>query len=459
MRVIFVGFFLTIIFLTLTFTVNAQSEIEFAKGSGTYDAQGGWDLKTVDLTGYQSGKIRLVVNLGKSRCSGAWGIYEDGSFNANTKPTITHTYPNRGGQLFKGFTKPTKFILAVKRSVGFCGEGTGGTFEYVIYLSNWKKGNNADDCINLPPISFILSQNIEKLKTAAKYSERSQIYKRIHEELQKRGVGIGFFGAASAVTSDFSDDPFGIIKIELSGINRKAEIFLDDLSKELAVLNTKYAIELLETGRLKKENENSYFFNPKEIDEELVRREQKYAEKKLAADPNRKEIVEIINGITNAWGTKKGGSFFGFSSIIATNEVRNNKRKKDPSAEFDYGNITDRMNVGKTLADQNRSNIEPKTFCEASNSPQIDSSCRIESTLSSKESAAPRETAFTLVNQSKVPIVLYWLNYQGQRVKYAEIAPNDRFEQPTYLLHPWVVTDSSGKCLRTLEAPGNFLIK
>lgn len=123
-------------------------------------------------------------------------------------------------------------------------------------------------------------------------------------------------------------------------------------------------------------------------------------------------------------------------------------------------------NYIKKLLELNQERITELKYCNNGSSqaneaktPQIDSSCRIESTLSSKESATPRETTFTLVNQSKVPIVLYWLNYQGQRVKYAEIAPNDRFEQPTYLLHPWVVTDSSGKCLRTFEAPGNVIIK
>lgn len=100
---------------------------------------------------------------------------------------------------------------------------------------------------------------------------------------------------------------------------------------------------------------------------------------------------------------------------------------------------------------------------DASDTPQIElstnSSCGIESTLRSKESTSPLGATFTLINQSNVPIVLYWLNYQGQRVKYAEVKPNSQIEQKTYLTHPWVVTDPNGKCLRALEAPGSFIIK
>jgi von Hippel-Lindau disease tumor supressor len=86
-----------------------------------------------------------------------------------------------------------------------------------------------------------------------------------------------------------------------------------------------------------------------------------------------------------------------------------------------------------------------------------DASCEKESTLRSKEGVDPVE--FTLINRSKNTIVLYWLDYEGKRVKYEEIAPGLQVKQPTYLTHPWVVTDTKGRCLRILTPPGNFVIE
>jgi von Hippel-Lindau disease tumor supressor len=86
-----------------------------------------------------------------------------------------------------------------------------------------------------------------------------------------------------------------------------------------------------------------------------------------------------------------------------------------------------------------------------------DSSCEKESSLRSIEGVTPVE--FTLINRSKIKIVLYWLNYEGKRVKYEEVVPGMQVKQPTFLTHPWVVADTKGLCIRILTPPGNFAIQ
>ena len=91
------------------------------------------------------------------------------------------------------------------------------------------------------------------------------------------------------------------------------------------------------------------------------------------------------------------------------------------------------------------------------NTPASDSNCEKESKLRSKEGVTPVE--FTLTNRSKNKIVLYWLNYEGKRIKYEEVIPGDQVKQPTFLTHPWVVTNTQGQCVRILTPPGDFVIQ
>lgn len=86
-----------------------------------------------------------------------------------------------------------------------------------------------------------------------------------------------------------------------------------------------------------------------------------------------------------------------------------------------------------------------------------DSKCEQESHLRSIEGV--KATEFTLTNHSKTTILLYWLNYEGKRVKYEEIPSGQRVNQPTFLTHPWVVTDTKGRCIRILTPPGDFVIE
>jgi hypothetical protein len=96
-------------------------------------------------------------------------------------------------------------------------------------------------------------------------------------------------------------------------------------------------------------------------------------------------------------------------------------------------------------------------YATDSNTVVSDSTCEKESKLRSIEGVTAVE--FTLTNHSTNAIVLYWLNYEGKRVKYEEVAPGKQVKQPTFLTHPWVVTDMKGRCIRILTPPGDFVIQ
>ena len=223
-----------------------------------------------------------------------------------------------------------------------------GTYEITVYV--WK---GIKICGTLPPIPSELGRKIAELNRLTTYGERSTAYNQIHKELHKRGIGVGFFEAASTVTNNFYYD--------LWKFDKKAQGFLNGLSKELAGINARYATELLQTGKLEKEDKSGYFSEPTAIDIELVRREQAFAEKKLSNLSEGREIITLINDRTNSALNKFIGEAL-FSSVSATNKVRDNKRKTNPNADFDYGNIKDRTSVGEILAGKYRDNFLPNAI-------------------------------------------------------------------------------------------------
>jgi uncharacterized caspase-like protein len=89
--------------------------------------------------------------------------------------------------------------------------------------------------------------------------------------------------------------------------------------------------------------------------------------------------------------------------------------------------------------------------------PQTDLSCNDESSTRSIEGL--HTTSFTLRNQTRATLTVYWLDYQGKRQKWFELPPERMVKQDTYLTHAWLVTDPGGKCLRIFIAPGDFVIR
>jgi hypothetical protein len=78
----------------------------------------------------------------------------------------------------------------------------------------------------------------------------------------------------------------------------------------------------------------------------------------------------------------------------------------------------------------------------------VETVCPGEGGWRSTEGRTP--TYINFANRTGQAIRTYWLDYQGRRRFYNEIPPGTTHRQPTYLTHPWVVTDANGNCLRIL---------
>lgn len=57
------------------------------------------------------------------------------------------------------------------------------------------------------------------------------------------------------------------------------------------------------------------------------------------------------------------------------------------------------------------------------------------------------ETSIVFTNCSGRTVKVYWLDYDGDRVHYYTLEPDASYTQPTYLKHPWVITDSKDNAL------------
>lgn len=93
-----------------------------------------------------------------------------------------------------------------------------------------------------------------------------------------------------------------------------------------------------------------------------------------------------------------------------------------------------------------------------------DVGCGLEDNLRSQNAA--KATSITFVNRSGKNVRTYWINYQGKRVFYSELAPGRRYTQQTYVTHPWVITagggQMSGQCLslfQPAEEPATAIIQ
>lgn len=78
--------------------------------------------------------------------------------------------------------------------------------------------------------------------------------------------------------------------------------------------------------------------------------------------------------------------------------------------------------------------------------------CRDEKVLNSKTDS--RHATMDFKNKSGKTRKIYWLDYNGKRVLYKVMKENESFYITTYITHPWVITDSSGKCLE-IHMPNN----
>jgi hypothetical protein len=339
---------------------RGSGEIFYKKGEGTSKPK----FTEVDISQYATGRL-----YGELKVSGTC----DGSYTTALAPTEnkkdTSTYFVVGGNksgngdlgslmikdgVLLGRNVSKFYITSDLPAAGMAlwyAADCNSTYEISIYVKGGKK-----NCGTLPPISAQLKKLLADLVKTKSYKERSEIYHAIHEELQKRGIGAGFFEAASVTTDN--------IHWSLDLDNNSQE-FLNSLSQELAEMNARLAVELLQTGKLASESNSGLFSYPSQIDREMVRREQAYAEQILSSQPNRSEIVAAMNKEMNgtmdglvSQGLEKAGMY---SSLKAARQIREQKRKsrRDPNAQFDYGDMKDRVGVGEILSGKFRDDNLP----------------------------------------------------------------------------------------------------
>ena len=74
-----------------------------------------------------------------------------------------------------------------------------------------------------------------------------------------------------------------------------------------------------------------------------------------------------------------------------------------------------------------------------------------EVTLRSRVSTTPVQAAF--VNRTHLSLTVEWIDYGGETTVYGIIAPGERFEQATFVSHPWVLRDAySGTVVRVVPS-------
>jgi TIR domain/VHL beta domain len=66
----------------------------------------------------------------------------------------------------------------------------------------------------------------------------------------------------------------------------------------------------------------------------------------------------------------------------------------------------------------------------------------------------PSDTQSVIIfnNKTAAPIKLFWLDSQGRREFYGQLAPDEKHRQETYVNHVWVVTWAQNDCIRLYRA-------
>lgn len=74
--------------------------------------------------------------------------------------------------------------------------------------------------------------------------------------------------------------------------------------------------------------------------------------------------------------------------------------------------------------------------------------CSMEDNQSSHNGSEAMATTIRFENDSPDDVLVYWLDYSGNRVLYAALGPGSFYYQGTYVTHPWVITDTYGECIQ-----------
>lgn len=123
--------------------------------------------------------------------------------------------------------------------------------------------------------------------------------------------------------------------------------------------------------------------------------------------------------------------------------------------EADYHRFTDtfvKQQKGWQLIATQQQRITPwvaREFRDSELKPLVALNCSQESSVRSVSYEVPTYIRFN--NTTAQSIIVYWLNYEGQRDptenQKITIAPGQSGFRITFLTHPFLVTDANGKCL------------
>lgn len=66
---------------------------------------------------------------------------------------------------------------------------------------------------------------------------------------------------------------------------------------------------------------------------------------------------------------------------------------------------------------------------------------------------ANEPAVMTFANSTNRPLKIFWLDYNGQRKFYRDLAPGQTYRQSTYVTHPWIAVDPRGTCVSGVQWP------
>lgn len=124
-----------------------------------------------------------------------------------------------------------------------------------------------------------------------------------------------------------------------------------------------------------------------------------------------------------------------------------NRSAKDLSS--DWNRLNDQLEGKHPFRPYGSDKLQPDFSKTPANDPMPYSvvfGCDVEGKAKSTNSDRNTAVIVSFVNNHAERAVLYWLNYEGQRVFYANVEPGDSYSVKTYTEHPWLVATSQGQC-------------
>jgi hypothetical protein len=113
----------------------------------------------------------------------------------------------------------------------------------------------------------------------------------------------------------------------------------------------------------------------------------------------------------------------------------------DPWLEAALSSASQRKAAGEAKAV--RKDAKPAISAERTPAQQ----CSEEGSARSISAQLDQPTSILFRNCRSSPVRIYWIDYQGRRKFYKELQPGTQYVQETYLTHPWIATDETGRCL------------